>query len=131
MVVTLTLALISIVINTVGQAIIKHGVNRSSGIQLTLNEFIPSMKSALLDPIVGLGLFLIMLTIPSWVYVLSKLPLSVAAPMVSIGYVISILIGYLVFKEAITPFRIIGVVLIILGVIAISSTVNINPTIKH
>ena len=61
-----------------------------------------------------------MIAVPMWLEALSSLPLSVAYPLVSLGYIITLGIWSIVLKETITPLRIVGVALIINNVIALS-----------
>ena len=118
----LGLALAAILVTTVGQAMLKYGMNRVGGISLPLDQFLISMRTALAEPSIIAGFILIFITIPIWLQVLARLPLSVASPLVSVGYIISMIIGAVVFKETISPLKILGVALIILGVVAISSS---------
>ena len=51
-----------------------------------------------------------------WVLVLRTAPLSVAYPMISLGYVLMIPVARILFGEAITVPRVAGAVLILIGV---------------
>ena len=64
--------------------------------------------------------FCYIVSIGLWLVVLSKVDVSFAYPFLSIGYVISAVVGYFVFHEAVTPVRIAGIVVICIGVILIS-----------
>ena len=55
-----------------------------------------------------------------WLYVLSRFEFSYVYPMASIGYVIALIMGRLIFHEVIHANRIIGVVVIIIGIIIIA-----------
>lgn len=55
-----------------------------------------------------------------WMVVLSKVEVSYAYPFLSVGYVLSAIVGYLWFAESISPIRIVGIVVICIGVILIS-----------
>ena len=55
-----------------------------------------------------------------WMVVLSKVEVSYAYPFLSVGYVLSAVAGYLWFAENISPIRIVGIIVICLGVILIS-----------
>ena len=117
---TLGLALTAILASTIAQAMLKHGMDQVGGISRPGPQFISSMHQALTEPFVLGGLVLILLAVPIWLEVLFRLPLSVAYPLVSIGYVVSLVIGAIVFKEDLSIFRVGGVGLIILGVVALS-----------
>jgi len=59
-------------------------------------------------------------SIVMWLVVLSKVDVSYAYPFLSIGYILSAVVGYFAFGEAVTPVRVAGIVVICLGVILIS-----------
>ncbi|MEX1034581.1 MAG: SMR family transporter [Sneathiella sp.] len=54
-----------------------------------------------------------------WVWVLSKVDLSIAYPFVGIGFVVTMLFGILLLNENVTPMRIIGTVLIVGGCVLV------------
>jgi drug/metabolite transporter (DMT)-like permease len=72
--------------------------------------------SLLVSPYFLGGAFLYALATGVWLYVLSKLPLSVAYPSQSLSYVFAAFIALLLFKETIGTSQWIGMVLIIVGV---------------
>jgi multidrug transporter EmrE-like cation transporter len=117
---TFGLAIASILASTFAQAMLKYGMDRGGGISPPGSQFVSSMQQTLTDPFVLGGLFLLTLAAPMWLEVLFRLPLSQAYPLVSVGYVISIGIGVIIFKEDLTVIRVGGVGLIILGVVALS-----------
>jgi len=55
-----------------------------------------------------------------WVIGLSKVPVSIAYPMLSIGYVINAAAAYYLLGEAVTPMRFVGIGIIILGVFIVA-----------
>jgi len=117
---TPTLLVLSILSSTIAQALIKYGADRVLVIGPPSKGIWTQWPQMLLDPFILGGLTLLLLAAPMWIVVLSRLPLSVAYPMVSLGYVISLLLGVLIFKEQISIFKIGGMFLIISGVIALS-----------
>ena len=46
--------------------------------------------------------------------------LSVLHPMMSAGYVLSVVLGFLVLHEAVTPSKVLGIGVIILGLVCLS-----------
>ena len=112
----------SIVSVAVSQALVKHGLNRIGGVSFTGDQFLVSMQRALTDIFVIAGMLLVLMVVPLWLTVLSRLQLSVSYPLASFGYVIAMVIGAVVFKEAITPLKMFGMLLVILGVVAISKS---------
>jgi multidrug transporter EmrE-like cation transporter len=51
-----------------------------------------------------------------WILALARVEVSVAYPMLSIGYVVNALAAWLLFAEALTPARMAGIGVIIAGV---------------
>jgi len=71
------------------------------------------------------GLVLYALSVINWVFVLSRLDLSVAYPLMSLGYVLTLLAGVLLFSETLSGPRIAGIVTIMVGVILITRPVGV------
>lgn len=59
-----------------------------------------------------------------WLYILRHFEFSAAYPMTSISYIFGMLAAILIFHEAVTPLRWIGVALIMLGVVLIGIETN-------
>jgi multidrug transporter EmrE-like cation transporter len=55
-----------------------------------------------------------------WVIGLSKVPVSIAYPMLSIGYVINAIAAYYLLGESVTPMRFAGIGVIIVGVFIVA-----------
>lgn len=74
-----------------------------------------------LQPLILVGMIAYALSAVCWLSILSKVDLSFAYPMISIGYVAILLMGWLVFGEEVSWLRWTGVLLISLGILAIYS----------
>jgi len=70
----------------------------------------------LLSPYILSGLFLYGLATVLWLFILTKVPLSVAYPLQSIAYIIAVFGAFFFFQEEITLWKILGVILIMAGV---------------
>ncbi|WP_352907458.1 EamA family transporter [Mesorhizobium sp. M0816] len=68
------------------------------------------------------GLSCYAISVLLWLAVLSSNQVSVAYPMLSIGYVIAVLFSFLLLGEAIPLARLVGIALICLGTVLISRT---------
>ena len=68
------------------------------------------------SPPLLLGLVLFGLSVLSWLVVLSRLPVGIAYPMASLGYIVATLLGVVILKEPVHILQIIGIVLICSGV---------------
>jgi small multidrug resistance pump len=76
----------------------------------------PSFMAQLVDwhTVIGLGLY--GLATVGYLIAIRRIPLSVAFPSISLSYIVVMIIGGIVFGEAITVAKIAGVVLIGVGV---------------
>ena len=72
------------------------------------------------NPYIIIGLFLYGLSFALWLIVLSKLEVSLAYPLLSIGYIIMPFVGYLFLDESLSVARIVGICIIIVGVYVVS-----------
>lgn len=68
--------------------------------------------------ILGMGCYV--LSIGLWMAVLSKVEVSLAYPFLSIGYILTAVIGYFFMQENVNMIRIIGLTFICVGIIIIS-----------
>jgi len=110
-------ALISIILGAVAQYFLKMGVTTVSEKSKNISEII---KSGVTNLHLLSGLFCYGLSLLLWFYVLSKMELSKAYPLVSLGYVFTLVLGYFFLNEAITVTKITGVTLIMVGVIVLT-----------
>ena len=62
----------------------------------------------------GLGLYFIGAV--AWLFVLAKIEVSVAYPFVSLGFLLTLILGHLMFGESVTLSKLIGTVLVAGGV---------------
>lgn len=113
------LILTSVFLGALGQILVKIGA-----VNLTLNfsagQFIPSIIGILKNFFVMSGIVSYGTSFLIWIKVLSKVELSYAYPMVSLGYVITTFYAYFFLNESISIQRVLGIFLIIGGVVLIS-----------
>ena len=107
-------ALISIILGAVAQYFLKMGVSAVSEKSKNISEII---KSGVTNWYLLSGLFCYGLSLLLWFYVLSKMELSKAYPLVSLGYVFTLILGYCFLNETITVSKVAGIVLIMVGVV--------------
>ncbi|HZG86187.1 EamA family transporter [Paenibacillus sp.] len=70
----------------------------------------------LFTPMVMAGLILYGVATILWLFILSRVPLSVAYPIQSVAYVFGVVGAHYLFKETITVWKIAGCLLIVAGV---------------
>jgi len=59
-------------------------------------------------------------SVGAWLVVLSRVDVSIAYPMVSLGYIITVILGKVLFNETVTAQRMLGVAIICLGVLIVA-----------
>lgn len=104
------------------QMMLKAGVDKLQPIVLKPENALPLLMQVTTSGFIIGGIMGYAISMMLWLVVLSKLDLGVAYPMVSTGYLITAIGGYYFFNEALTPLRIIGILVIMLGVYLVSRT---------
>lgn len=112
----LLIALFSIALSVAAQFSLKAGMS-GAGVRETLAEpfSLRTILGVLTDKYVLGGFMLYGLGAVVWLAVLSKLDVSKAYPLVGLGFVFTVAIGYLLGEQVTLP-RVIGVALICAGV---------------
>ncbi len=90
----------------------------------SLSHAIPKLLQAFLNPLVIGGIAVFGFTTLVWLVILSRVNLSIAYPMIGLGYVLSIPFAHIFFKEQVTPLRIIGAILICIGLYFVALGIN-------
>ena len=78
--------------------------------------------AAAMSPFIWFGLVIYALSVALWLWVLSKVDLSVAYPFVGVGFLVTMLFGIVLLNENVTPMRIIGTVLIVGGCVLVGKS---------
>jgi len=101
----------SVSLGAVAQLLLKK-----ASVHLQQEDFLEKIKLILNSKFLWIGLTCYGLSMFFWLYVLSSLELSKAYPLVSLGYIATLLLGYFFLNEAITIQKISGIIAIMLGV---------------
>lgn len=105
------LVLVNVALLVTGQTLWKIGIPQGTPL-----HSVGQILLAMLSPWVIAGLALYVIATVIWIYLLSKLPLSLLYPMQSLAYVAAVFVGMLVFHEHVSIWRWIGVAIILVGV---------------
>ena len=111
----------NVLLTVTGQLLLKQGMINVGRIGSFKNAM-PMLIQAFLNPFVLGGIAVYGFTTMVWLVILSRIKLSVAYPMISLGYVLSIFFAWLFFKESVPKIRVIGAVLICIGVYLVASS---------
>ena len=103
--------MITIVIDTIGQLAFKAAASEN-----TQHNGIAHWKAMAIRPWIWVGIASYIIEFITWLVFLSLVPLSDGVMLGSINIVVILIAGRLFFNEKLTPNRLIGVILISLGV---------------
>lgn len=105
----------NVFLTVIGQILLKQGVTKVGEIN-NLKVFLSKFTQIIWNPYVISGISIYGFTTFVWLVILSRIKLSIAYPMLSLGYVIAIPFSRIFFKESIPVTRIIGAIIICIGV---------------
>lgn len=111
--------LISVLASTVGQLLLKKGMNSMGSITLSSNQFLSTVWKMVTNPYVFIGLAIYFAGTVFWLAALSRVDLSYAYPFASLSYVIMLAASWIMFDEKITLSRVLGTIVIGIGVLLI------------
>jgi len=108
--------LLGVLLNAAAQLLLKTGSERISELHFSWANIIPMGLQLITSPHIMLGLFFYVISVVVWIAVLSRVDVSIAYPMLSIGYIVNAIAAHYLFGEAITTTRVSGIFLILVGV---------------
>lgn len=109
------LILTGVLLNAVAQLALKASVRDHGAIDLGAGT-LPAAVAVAGEPALWLGLFCYGVSVVVWILALSRVDVSIAYPMLSIGYIVNAFAAWALFGEALTPLRLLGIGVIVLGV---------------
>ncbi|MBX3486800.1 MAG: hypothetical protein KF798_02700 [Candidatus Paracaedibacteraceae bacterium] len=117
---SLFLVLGAVFLNTIGQIVMKAGSSSLASLSFSLATLPQIFLTIIKSPLMVGALGLYALSAVVWIMALSKLDLSQAYPMTSIGYILTAIIGVFAFGEVMTASRLVGLGLILVGVLILA-----------
>ena len=118
--VSFALVFAGVMLNAAAQLLLKTGVKDMGVIQLTPgNIFQAGLKLAFEPHILG-GLTCYVISVVVWILALSRVQVSIAYPMLSLGYVVTAVIAWAFMGEAVSAMRLTGIAVIIVGVFLVT-----------
>lgn len=109
-----------ICLNAIAQLLLKAGVNAVGAIYLDAgNWFATGIRLITQLPIIG-GLACYVISVGVWIIGLSRVDVTVAYPLLSLGYLINAIGAWYFLGEAISAQRLLAITIIIAGVILLS-----------
>jgi drug/metabolite transporter (DMT)-like permease len=117
-----------VLLNAVAQLLLKAGA--SSAGQISLAAGSPALwrtaASLIQHPAILGGLACYAISVVVWIVALSRVQVSIAYPMLSIGYVVNALMAWWLFGEDVNAQRWLGIGVIVVGVVLVARSGS-NP----
>lgn len=111
---------VGICLNAMAQLLLKAGTNAVGAIHLTAeNWFATGLKLATQLPIIA-GLTCYVISVVVWIIGLSRVDVTIAYPLLSLGYIINAIGAWYFLGEMVSAQRILAIGVIILGVILLT-----------
>lgn len=118
----LPLIIFCVLLNTAAQVLLKIGMKSIGHFDFILSNFWPIFSRVAQSPAILGGLFLYVLSVGFWMMALSRVEVSYAYPLSSLGYVFTAMAGYFLLQEGLSVTRIFGIFIILGGVYLVSKS---------
>lgn len=116
----LAIAITSVLLNAAAQLFLKAGTNVVGTVSFGGADTLQTLMQIARVPWFWAGFACYGISLFTWIATLSRAPVSVAYPLLSIGYVVNALIAYWLFGESLTVQKIVGIGFIVIGVVLLS-----------
>ncbi|MBY0578162.1 MAG: EamA family transporter [Burkholderiales bacterium] len=114
------LILTGVLLNAAAQLLLKTGTNAVGSFTFSRENILPiGWQIASQPPIIG-GLACYAISVVVWIMALSRVEVSIAYPMLSIGYVVNAFAAWYLFGENLSLMKLAGIGIIVVGVYIVS-----------
>lgn len=110
------LILLGVLLNAAAQLLLKAGMTQIGHFEFSVANVVPIALKVMVNVPVIAGLCAYVVSVIVWLLVLSRVPVSYAYPMLSIGYIVNAIAAYYLFGESLSVIRVTGIFVIIAGV---------------
>ena len=115
-----SLILTGVLLNAAAQLLLKAGTNAVGHFDFHVENIIPIGLKLGFQPFILGGMACYAISLVVWIMALSRVPVSVAYPMLSIGYVINAVVAWQWFGEALAAQKLVGIGFIVVGVVLVT-----------
>ncbi len=118
--------LITVVLNASSQLLMKAGMSRVGQAEMSGSQIVSLMLSAILNPLIILGLITMTVSMVTHLLSLSRFDVSFAFPFISLAYVIVLAWGHFFLGEQVNALRVAGIGLIVAGTVVLAMSGNVG-----
>jgi multidrug transporter EmrE-like cation transporter len=116
------LLMIGVLLNAGAQLLLKAGTNTLGVITLSRDTWTDTLMRMATQGHFILGAACYVLSLFVWILGLSRVPVSVAYPLLSVGYIINAIAAHYLFGEDVTTTRWLGIGFIVVGVYLVAKS---------
>ena len=118
--ISFALILTGVLLNATAQLLLKAGTNAVGHFEFHLDNLIPIGLKLGFQPYIMGGMACYAISLVVWIMALSRVPVSIAYPMLSIGYVINAFVAWQWFGEPLSAQKLLGIGFIVVGVYVVA-----------
>lgn len=118
--VSLALILTGVLLNAAAQLLLKAGTNAVGHFEFSAHNVLPVGMKLAFEPHIAGGVACYVVSLVVWVLGLSRIEVSIAYPMLSIGYVLNAVAAWYLFGESLTAQKLVGIAFIVAGVFLVA-----------
>ena len=115
----------SVLLNAFAQILLKAGMKQFGNIDLK-NNIMNTCISIAFNPYIISGFIAYGVSILLWLWVLSKVDVSLAYPFQALGYIVVTILAWIIFQENISYIRITALIFITIGLIILAFSARIH-----
>jgi multidrug transporter EmrE-like cation transporter len=116
------LLMIGVLLNAGAQLLLKAGTNTLGVITLSRDTWTDTLMRMATQGHFILGAACYVLSLFVWILGLSRVPVSIAYPLLSVGYIINAVAAHYLFGEDVTTTRWLGIGFIVVGVYLVAKS---------
>ncbi|MDD5058662.1 MAG: EamA family transporter [Sideroxydans sp.] len=109
-----------VMLNAAAQILMKAGTNAIGQFEFSAANVLPIGWKLATEWHIVTALFCYGISVVVWILALSRVPVSIAFPMLSMAYVVNAIAAYYLLGEPFSSTKLVGMGIIILGVVVIS-----------
>jgi multidrug transporter EmrE-like cation transporter len=118
--ISFSLLMTGVLLNAGAQLLLKAGTNSVGVFEFSSDNIIPIGWKLATEPHIAGGLGCYVISVVVWIMALSRVEVSIAYPLLSVGYVVNAIAAWYLFGEAVTTMRMAGIGIIIVGVFVVA-----------
>jgi len=118
--VTFGLIMLGVLLNAAAQLLLKAGTNAIGPFEFSAANIVPVGMKLAFEPHIMAGVACYVVSLAVWIMGLSRVEVSIAYPMLSVGYVLNAVAAWYLFGESFTAQKLIGIAFIVAGVFLVA-----------